>query len=117
MTEERHRPSMNEMLISAAAYILFFIPLIFGALKNPFVRFHYYQGLGFFIFAAALRGILAAMGGPPSFMSSFYSLSSTFLPVAHLILIALIAMGIYNVFQGKMSPLPVIGKYIQKMFS
>jgi len=102
-------------LIAASAYIMFFIPLLTGAKKDKFVEYHTKQGIGFFIFAATLRGILAALGGPP-YIAFGSTLSSLLLQPAHLVLIVLMVLGIMNASKGETKPLPVIGKYADRLF-
>ena len=101
-------------LIAACAYILFFLPLFTSARKDQFVQYHTKQGIGLFIFAAALRGVLAALGGPP-YVPFGSTLSSLLLQPAHLVLIIFIVIGLMNAFRGEMKPLPVIGKYAEKL--
>jgi uncharacterized membrane protein len=100
--------------LAAIAYVLFFVPLLAKAKSDKFVEYHTKQGIGFFIFAAALRGVLAALGGPP-YVRFGSTLSALLLQPAHLVLIVLIVIGMANAFKGETKPLPVIGKYAEKL--
>lgn len=101
--------------LAVIAYFIFFIPLLTKDRKEPFVWFHTKQGIGFFLFASVLRGIVTAVAGPP-YTAIGSSLSTLLLPVAHIILIVLIVLGVMNAASGKMKKLPVIGKYADRMF-
>jgi len=100
--------------LAAVAYILFFIPLLTKAKGDKFVEYHTKQGIGFFIFAAALRGVIAALGGPP-YVPFGSTLSLLLLQPAHLVLIIFIVIGIINAIKGEMKPLPIIGKYAERL--
>jgi len=100
--------------LAASAYFVFFLPLLTSAKKDKFVQYHVRQGAGFFITAASLRGILAAIAGPP-YTSLGSTLSNLLLHPVHLILIILCVLGVLNAFRGETKPLPVIGKYAEKL--
>jgi len=101
--------------MAIVAYFIFFVPLLTKDRKDEFVWYHTKQGIGLFLFASILRGIIAALGGPP-YTSFGSSLSSLLIPIAHIILIILIVMGVLNASGGKTKPLPFIGKYAEKIF-
>jgi len=103
----------NKTILGAIAYILFFIPLLLKE-TDPSVKYHTKQGTGLFIFAAAMRGILDALYGPP-FTSLGSSLSSLLLHPVHIVLLILIVIGIMNALNQRQKPLPVIGVYSEKL--
>jgi len=90
--------------MAIAAYLLFFIPLLTEARKDPFVRYHIKQGLVLFI-------------------SVFILCVLSFIPVAGLViflfgsivLFVLWLIGILNAAQGKKEPLPLVGKFGEKI--
>ena len=86
------------------AYILFFIPLLTGDhKKSPFVKYHTNQGLVLFLFSA---------GG--MIVSSFLMLILIGIFLMFVVGIASLVfciIGIINVVNGRMKPLPVIGKF------
>jgi len=97
------------------AYILFFVPLLTGDhKKSPFVKFHTNQGtvlfltwLAFYIGTRILSILLFRV-------LRFYLLG----PVYSLVVVAfgvtilvLLILGIINALNGRMKPLPVIGKF------
>lgn len=94
--------------MAALAYVLFFIPLLTDAKKDPFVKFHVKQSLVLLI------------------VSIGWSLSSRFLAylpvlgwivgglvgtVVSILLLILWVKGLINALNGKQEELPVIGKY------
>ena len=94
--------------MAALAYVLFFIPLLTDAKKDPFVKFHVKQSLVLLI------------------VSIGWSLSSRFLSylpvlgwivgglvgtVISILLLILWIKGLMNALNGKQEELPVIGKY------
>lgn len=101
------------------SYIIFFIPLLTGDYKkSPFVKFHANQGTVLFI-ASAIFGVAYSI-----ILAIF---STVFLTVFHawilwgaismvfsclwLLPTILCILGIVNAANGKMQPLPLIGKF------
>ena len=115
MSKERSSNTSKKSVLAALAYICFVIPLLTKSRDDGFVRYHIKQGVGFFITAMALRGIIAAIAGPPYTVLGGM-LSGLLLQPVNLVLIILFVFGVMNVFRGEMKPLPVIGKYAEKMF-
>jgi len=99
-------------LMAILAYIIFFIPLLTGAHKtSPFAKFHTNQGT-----------VLAIVAFVYGFAYGILSVILAFIPIIGWLIIALlgfasiifpifIILGIVNVVNGKMAPLPIIGKY------
>ena len=103
------------------AYILFFIPLLTGDYKkSPFVKYHTNQGtLLFFLMVAygIVQRILVAIFAA-IFLSTYtlgalgvFGFITTILGLLWLVPLALLILGIINVANGQMKPLPIIGKY------
>jgi uncharacterized membrane protein len=100
------------------AYILFLIPLI-GAPKNSrYARFHTNQGLVLVICSVAgsvALNILTALAvGVFSFSSAAIAVVGILSVVSFVFGMAVLGLaifGIVNAVQGKMQPLPVIGKW------
>jgi len=106
------------MAIIAYIGILFIIPLLTGDYKkSPFLKFHTNQGFVLFLTAIALwivwsiiwaifiRGIFYSHAWG---MWRFMSTLSWLLWIA---ILALCVIGIINAVNGKMKPLPIIGKF------
>jgi len=86
------------------AYILFFIPLLTGDHnKSPFVKYHTNQGLTLFLFSAGASIV--------SSLLMIIIIGFVLMFLVGLASLALCIIGILNVVNGKMKPLPVIGKY------
>ena len=116
------RDAQDNKTMAWLSYILFFIPLLTGAHKtSPFVRFHANQGTVLFIASAALSivfGILSsiitailtasiATWGAALTIASIFG----FIWLALGIVVTIFAVvGIINAVNGRMKPLPVIGK-------
>lgn len=73
--------------------------------KNPFARFHINQSAGL-----ALSYILVMI--PVSYLNSFTAFLGFFIAFFALWLYALI-----NTYQGKTTPLPLVGDFYQKLFN
>lgn len=101
MEEEKIQSKGKNTGMAILAYIIFFIPLLTDAKKDPFVKYHVKQGLVLFI-AAVLVGII-----------------SSFLPwglwiIVRLLDLAIIVwavMGIIVASKGEEKPLPIIGVF------
>lgn len=83
------------------AYIIFFLPYLVAP-KSPFARYHANQGLLLLIFNVAVWLI-----------GSFLPVIGWFvvLPIGYLLGFILFIIGIVNAAQGKLKPLPVIGRF------
>ena len=106
--------AQDNKTMAILAYIFFFVPLIAGAHKtSPFVKYHTNQGTVLFITSAiwgVAYGILSSI-----LIFALWGVGvviSTILSLTGLVFLALIIMGILNVVNGKMKPLPVIGKFV-----
>ena len=87
-------------VISALAYIIFFLPLIVCA-DSPFGKFHANQGL-----------LLLITGVGGSIILSFIPIIGwILLPLLSLAIFILAILGLINTINGKAKELPVIGKY------
>jgi len=96
-------PSKKEKNTGMAivAYIIFFIPLLTDAKKDPFVKYHVKQGIVLFI-ASVLVGIISYI------LPWQLSIISQLLEVC---VFVLMVIGIVNASKGEQKPLPVIGKF------
>jgi uncharacterized membrane protein len=108
--------------ISILAYILFFVPLLTGAHKtSPFAKYHTNQGTVLFLASLAVSIVLGILFGIISAILTatfawrallgFATLSGVVWLVYSLAVLALVIIGILNAVNGKMKPLPVIGKF------
>jgi len=100
--------------MAVVAYLLFFVPLITGDhKKSPFVKFHTNQGTILFIAVAALWIVYSILA---SIFISSYSLAligfiGILSPLFSIGTIVFLVIGIINAVQGRMKPLPLIGKF------
>ena len=97
-------PKEKNTGMAIVAYILFFIPLLTEAKKDPFVKYHVNQGLLIFIgwIAANVIGWIL-----PWFLWWLANL-------LYLALVVLMVIGIMSAAKGEQKPLPVIGKFGEK---
>jgi uncharacterized membrane protein len=91
--------------MAIVAYILFFIPLLIGAHKDPFVKFHVKQGLVLFCIAIIIW-IIAAIIPWYWWWNLFWIVR-----ILQLGLLVLVILGIINASQGKEEPLPIVGQF------
>lgn len=111
--------AQQNKMMAIFAYILFFIPLITGDhKKSPFVKYHTNQGIILWIFGIAygvLDAIIAAIFSAILVTTwrgwGAYGIITTILGLLWIIPGILMILGIVNAVQGKMKPLPVIGKF------
>ena len=99
------------MSIIAYIGILCFIPILTGDhKKSPFVMFHTNQGVVLFITNISLL-IASWILGAIFAAIRLWTLIPLVSTVVWIGILALIILGIINVVNGKMKPLPVIGKF------
>ena len=110
VTDERDANDNKAMGILAYLGPLVFIPM-FAAKTSKFARFHTVQGFNLFLLDVAygiVAGILSAI-----FFAVFWTVGWLFSSLLSLVWIGvavLAIIGIVNAAQGKMKPLPIIGK-------
>jgi uncharacterized membrane protein len=100
--------------MAVLAYILFFIPLITGDHKtSPFVKFHTNQGI--ILWLAAIATYIAITILITIFVLilpwGLWRLIRVIFYLLRYAPLVLGILGIVNAVQGKMKPLPVIGKF------
>jgi uncharacterized membrane protein len=94
----------NNKGMAIVAYILFFVPLLTGDhKKSPFVMYHTNQGTLLFIFAVG--------GGIISSILAIILIGVFLGIVVSVVSLVFLILGIMNVVNGRMKPLPLIGKY------
>jgi len=90
--------------MAVIAYILFFIPLLTGDhKKSPFVMYHTNQGLVLFLFGVG--------GWIVSSILMLILIGFVLMFVVGIASLVLLIIGIINAVNGRMKPLPVIGKF------
>ena len=91
--------------MAVVAYLLFFVPLLTDASKDPFVKFHVKKGLLIVcgLVATAVVGWIPLIGWLIAM-------------IAPILIFVLWIIGILNAVAGKKEPLPVIGKYAEEWF-
>ncbi len=101
--------------MAAVAYFIFFLPLLTEAKKDPFVKYHVRQGLGFLITFFALRFLTLFLIAPLADSAYFFDLFFTLVYwVANLFLVTLLILGVMNAIKGEEKPLPLIGEWANK---
>jgi uncharacterized membrane protein len=99
------------MSIIAYIGILCFVPILTGDhKKSPFVMYHTNQGVVLFITDVALWVALWILGAMFAAMG-MWALIPLFSTVIWVGILALAILGIVNAVNGRMKPLPVIGKF------
>ncbi len=93
----------NDKLWGVLAYILFLIPLLAVKRRSTFLNYHINQGI--ILIFVELIGYFG-LGLLPWWVGIFMAIRW----IWNLITITLLVIGIKNVLESKMSPLPVIGK-------
>ena len=89
--------------MAVVAYILFFLPLLTEAKKDPFVKYHVKQGLTLFLAGLVARIII---------MIPF--IGWMLLWPYNIFVFILFIIGVMNALGGKQEPLPLIGKFAEK---
>ncbi|WP_159888292.1 hypothetical protein [Paenibacillus puerhi] len=101
-TETPQQPSPEDakanQVIAAAAYILFFLPLL-AARESRFAMYHGNQGLVLLLAAIASNIVLSLIP----------LLGLLLVPLANLAVLVLCIIGILHAVNGEMKPLPLIG--------
>ncbi len=96
----------DDKLLSAIGYlfIFFLIPLL-GKRNNEYVQFHAKQGMLLFVswFAVLFLGMIPVIGW------------LLIVPVGVIGLSLLSVIGLVNALSGRMTPVPILGKYANKI--
>jgi len=86
------------------AYILFFVPILTGDhKKSPFVMYHTNQGTILFIASVAVMTVSSIL--------IVLIIGMVLMPLCAIASLVFFIIGIINVVNGRMKPLPLIGKY------
>ena len=86
------------------AYLLFFVPLLTGDhKKSPFVMYHTNQGLILFLFSVG--------GSIVSSILMFILIGILLMFVVGIASLVFFVIGVINVVNGRMKPLPLIGRF------
>jgi len=102
--ENKSQSSNTLMAVLCYLGILVLIPLLTDAKNDPFVKFHIKQGLVLLI-ADVIAGFVVAVPVIGWILS----------PIIWIILAVLFIMGIINAASGKQTPLPILGKFAEKI--
>ena len=95
----------NKWLAVAMYFAIGLLVFLFSGSRNdPFVKFHFKQGLILLVFSIGIDIIFSVIETPPSF--SYLLVESSF----YLTVFALLIKGITNAQNGKMRKLPIIGE-------
>ena len=90
--------------MAVIAYLLFFVPLLTGDHnKSPFVKYHTNQGTLLFIASVAAMTVSSIL--------MVILIGLVLMPLCAIASLVLLIIGIMNVLNGRMKPLPVIGKF------
>lgn len=100
--EEKKTEEGKNTTMAIIAYLIFFVPLLTDSKNDPFVKFHVKQGMLLFIIAV----VNALLTNLPL----YYMIN----PLVSIAIIVLLVMGIINAANGKMQPVPVIGKFAEQ---
>ena len=109
-SQENPDDASQNTAMAVLAYIIFFIPLLTGDFKaSPFVKFHTNQGTVMFIVALAYGVVCGILSTILIFIPFIGWLMILLLGMVWLIYPVFMVMGIINVTNGQMKPLPLIG--------
>ena len=89
--------------MAIVAYIIFFLPLLTEAKKDPFVKYHVKQGLTLFLAGLVSRIIVYIP-----------FVGWVLLWPYNIFIFILFIIGVMNALGGKQEPLPIIGKFAEK---
>ena len=92
--------------MAAVAYLLFVIPLMTDAKKDPFVKYHIKQSIVLLVASIAANIV---MGVVPGLLAIIVN------PILGIALLVLFIKGLMNALGGKEVPLPVIGQFAEKI--
>lgn len=95
--------SKKNIGMAVVAYIIFFLPLLTDAKKDPFVKFHVKQGFVLFLgyIVSWIVGMVPVFG---------WLIAS----ILNILLLVLFVIGILNALGGKEKQLPLIGQFADK---
>jgi len=94
-------PKERNTGMAILAYIIFFVPLLTEAKKDPFVKYHVKQGLLIFIAWIAVSIISWILPWQLSIIATLLDIC----------VFVLLIIGIMTAAKGEQKPLPVIGKF------
>lgn len=101
------KPKEKNTGLAIVAYIIFFIPLLTEAKKDPFVIYHVKQGLALLISWVIVMILNMALWRIP-----FFGWNLGWL--LQIGLLILLIIGILNAANGEKKPLPIIGQLGEK---
>jgi uncharacterized membrane protein len=93
----------HDKLWSVIAYIIFFLPLLVAKKRSSFLNYHINQGI--ILFIVAIVGNIGL-----DLLPFWLAIFAWFHGIWNAAVIVLMVIGIKNVLEKKMQPLPVIGK-------
>lgn len=92
----------RDTLLVVGTYVLFFLPLVVVKIKNdPFFRYHMKQSLGLL-----LCWVVADI---------IFSLAWGLGQILELFVVVLWILGLVSALKGKQEPVPLLGKYFEKI--
>jgi uncharacterized membrane protein len=101
----------QDKLMAILAYVFFVIPVVTGTYKtSEFVKYHTNQGAIQFICCVALAVVTYIIGLILLRIGLWVLYWWLFRPLPVLLWLVLCILGIFNVVNNRMKPLPVIGK-------
>jgi uncharacterized membrane protein len=102
----------DNKVTSILAYIIFFIPLLAGAHKeSEFIKFHTNQGTVLAIAAVIWSIVYSILSAILIYIPIVGWIAALLLSFVGFLFVALCIIGILNVVNETMKPLPVIGKF------
>ena len=106
MTEENNKTGKTTAIVAYFTMLGTIIAIFMNMEpKDPFARFHIRQAFGIFLSFFALGFLVSFLNSWPASIG-FY-----------VFIFVLWGYGITNAFQGKIVPVPLLGKYFQKWFT
>lgn len=93
----------KKTLMIVLTYILFFIPLLTEEKNDPFFKYHARQSLGLLLCSVAVSVVARLFW--------IFSLAS----LLDLFIFVLWVLGLINALNGKQEPVPLLGKWFEKI--
>ncbi len=98
----------RKTLIGSLTYLVFFLPRFTEYKNDPEMHYHMKQSLGLLIVALDLQGIISILG--------FWGMPHWRVWPVRAVLLYLLYIGVLNVINKKLLPLPWFGKYSERVF-
>ncbi|HOX21769.1 MAG TPA: hypothetical protein PKZ02_02235 [Candidatus Paceibacterota bacterium] len=112
-TNSSEQKPQNKNVMAAIAYVLFFIPLLTDDKKDPYVKYHVKQGLALLVLGVIVWIINSILYQIFPYYSWYIARMISW--ILNLGVFVLFVIGVMNALGNKEKPLPLIGKFAEKI--